>query len=274
MYRMDELRQRAAHKQSTADIPVFTHAITIDLDEKNSATLQDYGVKIVGAGSGNSITLEKDQRALDIQLEFAQASDCHVVLGRSKPISLRLTVQGKDNLICLAGVSDRQSHNRVTALIKGNRSLLHLGSDFTSVNSTLALFGEDRIMSFGPDCMLSWSIHMINYDQHTLFDMETGDVINDPTDMRIGRHVWIGQDALFTRGVSVGDGSIIGARALVASDIPPTSLAVGVPAKILRKGVSWTRAWMGHRPSIEETRTLLMGQIDGNGQVASGENLQ
>jgi len=124
------------------------------------------------------------------------------------------------------------------------------------VSSTIALFGDERLCSFGPDCMLSWSINIINYDQHTIFALDDGAVLNGPTDMRIGQHVWIGQDVLFTRGFSVGDGSIIGARALVAGDVPAKSLAVGVPARVVRSDVSWTRAWLGDRAAIDTIRAL------------------
>lgn len=54
-------------------------------------------------------------------------------------------------------------------------------------------------------------------------------------DTIIGNDVWIGQNVTFLPGVHVGDGCIIGANAVVASDIPPYSVAVGNPAKVIRK---------------------------------------
>ena len=54
-------------------------------------------------------------------------------------------------------------------------------------------------------------------------------------DTVIGNDVWIGQNATFLPGVHVGDGCIIGANAVVASDIPPYSVVVGNPAKVIRK---------------------------------------
>lgn len=54
-------------------------------------------------------------------------------------------------------------------------------------------------------------------------------------DTVIGNDVWIGQNVTFLPGVHVGDGCIIGANAVVASDIPPYSVAVGNPARVTRK---------------------------------------
>ena len=52
--------------------------------------------------------------------------------------------------------------------------------------------------------------------------------------VRIGSDVWIGLDAVIMSGVTIGDGAVIGARALVNEDIPPYSIAVGMPAKVIK----------------------------------------
>lgn len=55
----------------------------------------------------------------------------------------------------------------------------------------------------------------------------------------IGNHVWIGQGATILKGVTIGNDSIIAAKALVVNDIPPHSLAAGVPARIVRENINW-----------------------------------
>lgn len=50
----------------------------------------------------------------------------------------------------------------------------------------------------------------------------------------IGHDVWIGARAILLDGVTVGTGAIVGAGAVVTTDIPPYAVAVGVPAKVLR----------------------------------------
>ena len=51
----------------------------------------------------------------------------------------------------------------------------------------------------------------------------------------IGDNVWICTGALILPGVTIGEGSIIGAGSVVAKDIPPKCLAVGNPCKVIRK---------------------------------------
>ncbi|MFX0124505.1 MAG: acyltransferase [Candidatus Hodarchaeota archaeon] len=53
-------------------------------------------------------------------------------------------------------------------------------------------------------------------------------------DIHIGHDVWIGARCVILAGVSIGDGSVIGAGSVVTRDIPPFSVAVGAPAKVLK----------------------------------------
>lgn len=57
-------------------------------------------------------------------------------------------------------------------------------------------------------------------------------------DIAIGNDVWIGYEAVIMAGVTVGDGAIIGARAVVTKDVPPYTIVGGVPAKPIRKRFS------------------------------------
>jgi acetyltransferase-like isoleucine patch superfamily enzyme len=52
--------------------------------------------------------------------------------------------------------------------------------------------------------------------------------------VRIGRDVWLGTKVTVTRGVEVGEGSVVGANAVVSKDLPSHCVAVGVPARVIR----------------------------------------
>ena len=54
-------------------------------------------------------------------------------------------------------------------------------------------------------------------------------------DIVVGNDVWIGYEAVILAGVTIGDGAIIGARAVVTKDVPPYTIVGGVPAKPIRK---------------------------------------
>ena len=54
----------------------------------------------------------------------------------------------------------------------------------------------------------------------------------------IGNDVWIGYEAVILAGVTIGDGAIIGTRAVVTKDVPPYTIVGGVPAKPIKKRFS------------------------------------
>lgn len=56
----------------------------------------------------------------------------------------------------------------------------------------------------------------------------------EPAKTIIGNDVWIGHNAVVIGGVTVGDGAVIGAGAVVTKDVPPYAIVGGVPAKIIK----------------------------------------
>lgn len=57
-------------------------------------------------------------------------------------------------------------------------------------------------------------------------------------DIIIGNDVWIGYEAVILAGVTIGDGAIIGTRAVVTKDVPPYTIVGGVPAKPIKRRFS------------------------------------
>ena len=57
-------------------------------------------------------------------------------------------------------------------------------------------------------------------------------------DIIIGNDVWIGYEAVILAGVTIGDGAVIAARAVVTRDVPPYTIVGGVPANPIRKRFS------------------------------------
>lgn len=61
------------------------------------------------------------------------------------------------------------------------------------------------------------------------------DAWDNKGDIIVGNDVWIGYEAVILSGVTIGDGAIVGSRAVVTKDIPPYTIVGGVPAKPIRK---------------------------------------
>jgi len=62
--------------------------------------------------------------------------------------------------------------------------------------------------------------------------------------VRIGNNVWIGENVCILLGVTIGDGCIIGANSVVINDLPDQCIAVGSPAKVIKRYDSDQKSWV------------------------------
>ena len=92
---------------------------------------------------------------------------------------------------------------------------------FTSANHTLKSLSTYPFPIFFEE----WGLDVENIT--TAWDNK-GDIV-------IGNDVWIGYEAVIFSGVTIGDGAVIGARAVVTKDVPPYTIVGGVPAKVIRR---------------------------------------
>lgn len=128
-----------------------------------------------------------------------------------------------------------------------NEAEIKIGDDLTTENNFRVYSLRNSSIIVGDDCNLSHGIVMRTNDSHTIFDLETGKNINSTEEIcrnrriQIGNHVWIGQDVFILYNSKIEDGSIIGARSLVKSKIPNNCIAAGVPARVIRRNVAWSR---------------------------------
>jgi acetyltransferase-like isoleucine patch superfamily enzyme len=90
-------------------------------------------------------------------------------------------------------------------------------------------------VSIGAKALVADDVHITDFD-HRFADLtlpiKNQGIVKAP--VRIGADSWIGTKATVLRGVDVGEGSVIGANSAVTKDIPPYSVAAGVPARVVR----------------------------------------
>ncbi|WP_252247563.1 CatB-related O-acetyltransferase [Clostridium sp. ZBS4] len=96
------------------------------------------------------------------------------------------------------------------------------------------------LMTSGNHTMNSLSTYTfpIFYEEWGLDVSHITDAWDNKGDIVIGNDVWIGYDAIIMPGVKIGDGAIIGTRAIVTNDVPPYTIALGIPAKVIKKRFS------------------------------------
>lgn len=75
----------------------------------------------------------------------------------------------------------------------------------------------------------------IFFEEWQLDGKDICDAWDNKGDIVIGNDVWIGYEAVILSGVTIGDGAVIGSRAVVTKDVEPYTIVGGVPAKPIRK---------------------------------------
>lgn len=75
----------------------------------------------------------------------------------------------------------------------------------------------------------------IFFDEWNLDAKNIASAWDNKGDIVIGNDVWIGYEAVIMPGVKIGDGAIIGTRAVVTKDVEPYTIVGGVPARVIRK---------------------------------------
>lgn len=104
--------------------------------------------------------------------------------------------------------------------------------DRTYLNRRTEIIARREVV-IGADCAISWDVMITDSDEHWREGVEMVQPV------RIGNHVWIGARAMVLKGVTIGDGAIVAAGAVVTKDVPSGALVGGVPARLIREGEEW-----------------------------------
>jgi acetyltransferase-like isoleucine patch superfamily enzyme len=111
---------------------------------------------------------------------------------------------------------------------------LSIGSGYINSDARIQCFSS---ITIGRDVAIAEQVIIRDSDSHQLKSPAGESVSTAP--ICIADHVWIGMRAVILKGVTIGDGAVIAAGAVVTRDVPDRALVAGVPAKVIREDVIW-----------------------------------
>ena len=94
------------------------------------------------------------------------------------------------------------------------------------------LSASDEIV-IGDGVMMANGTYVTDSDWHTIYDRTRRSEKSTP--VRIGNNVWLGDHCTVLKGVTIGDNSVVAARAVVTRDVPANVVVAGNPAKVVKK---------------------------------------
>ena len=111
-------------------------------------------------------------------------------------------------------------------------------------------------VTFGNDILVAWGVTFYDHDSHSLdaadrdddikrtyedYNNEGGNYLKNKnwSNVRskpivICDHAWVGAEAMVLKGVTIGEGAIVGARSVVTKDVPPYTVVAGNPARVVK----------------------------------------
>jgi galactoside O-acetyltransferase len=150
----------------------------------------------------------------------------------------------------------RIKHVKGNLLSVGENSIVHADINFEEIGGEVrvgsrSFIGRSRLVCYrslviGNDVIVSWGGTIVDHDSHSVnWEMRRDDVRDWGKGQKYWQHIahapvvvedkaWIGFNVSILKGVTIGEGAVIGACSVVTHDIPPYAVAVGNPARVVR----------------------------------------
>lgn len=206
----------------------------------------DCVVEIIFTGCFSQINIGSEFSGKSLTLILH--NNCEVTLGYEIQVNGKNSWEFFDNAKCIVGNgvhfggSKAGGTNTISVRTRGN---LRIGSG-TSIGPYYGIMlGMDTFIFIGEDCLLSNNIVLRSCDGHMIFDVMTGEKINDTSSepmqhgIIIANHCWLGYHTTIMYDTKIGEGSIVGAMTFVKGNHPNNCIIAGIPGRVIRKDVAW-----------------------------------
>lgn len=176
------------------------------------------GLEVVNAGGDNELCISKNARFRISKISISGNGNS-VSIGECNHIeALNIALRGNNKRLTISD-SSKYIRNLKIVSIRGDRQVIEIGSQFGCGGFEIQMNDGDEAIYIGDDCLFSWGIKARTSDGHSVVDLTTRRAINLPADIRIGSHVWVGEDARFLKGSSIGCNSVVASGSVLTKKL-------------------------------------------------------
>jgi len=128
-------------------------------------------------------------------------------------------------------------------------------------SSRFSMVNDNNLsVTIGRNCMISSNVVFRGCDGHTIFDINSGVVLNKSKPIVIGDHVWVGADAIFLKGCEIPNNTIVGTGSIASRKYSEQfTVIAGRPASVVKTGVNWDRSYI---PVYEKNREQMLSDYE------------
>lgn len=159
---------------------------------------------------------------------------------------------------------------------KTNNGTIIIGSNVNIGECHIVAGDEDGLeVIIGNNFLAATDVFIRNSDSHSIFDIESNALINIPKfGVHIGDNVWCGYNATILKDANIPDNCVIGACSVVGhKEFVEHSIIAGVPARIIRTGITWDSRTVTKIKQLEEKETDKKYFEDNFFVITSDDNL-
>jgi len=128
--------------------------------------------------------------------------------------------------------------------VDGNSTRIAIGDD-TIIHPFVHIGAAERVV-IGRGVLMASHIYITDHDHdwHDPYDPPVSNRRLLVSPVTVGDYVWLGERVMILKGVTVGERSIVGAGSVVTRDVPPLSIAIGAPARVVRRYDANSGSWV------------------------------
>jgi acetyltransferase-like isoleucine patch superfamily enzyme len=186
---------------------------------------RELGIEAVGAAEPTIVVTDRTRRLGRIRVETTGRDATLFFDNRSwgGNCYANIRVLGHDTVLFFNDIGDAYVA-LPDVFLRSDGQVLFWGRMASAVGCNVELEGQGRCVVIGDDALISAGVWIRNHDMHAMHDLATGARLSCRR---------------------VGMGSIVGAASLLKGALPAMVVAVGTPARVIRRGVSWGRSIVG-----------------------------
>ncbi len=109
-----------------------------------------------------------------------------------------------------------------------------IGDNVSIGNGTVIASLSEQGITIGDNSIFGGRCYIIDCDHSFYLDSTIRSQPQTVSPIYIGSDVWLASDVTVLRGSKINDGAVIGAKSLVKGEVPPNSISVGVPSKVIK----------------------------------------